>query len=374
MDPSGIARFATSCGAFAPLEFAIEYHDGVVAATGTLNQPFALIGRSPTCDIALDAEDLLPQSAFLQVVGGQVFVGDLGTRTGLRWHHGRHPYGWMYPLEPIQIGPFALKLMRAASPHPAPFGASFHPLIPGPDMPQGLPSVEIEFLNGKSDRPRWSVNRVLTLVGSAPDCKIHLSSEEIAPRHCYLLHAPDGLWIVDLTGQSSIRVNDEPVRFARLGEGDLFQIGRFRMNCTYPYSSPHEGMISFDEVPRQPVKTEERSNDSFSKSSLSVPPVQTPVRQTTKPRTDFDRDVPPPGADEPTDWNEFEDTDPIDQNLPAPVPPIITPDEMAQLLPVNELGLPDSGFLNEHGNPKPVLPEEGEGSSDDLHHRFMQTQ
>lgn len=347
MDPSALARFATSCGAFAPLEIAIEYHDGAVAATGTLSQPFAIIGRDPACDIALDSPELLGQTAFLQVVGGQVFVGDLGTRSGLRWHHGRHPYGWMYPLEPIHLGPFALRLLQPVSPHPAPFGATFHPMVPGPDVPVGLPPVEIEFITGQADRSRWPVNRVLTLVGSAPDCKIHLGGDDVAPRHCYLVHTPDGLWVVDLTGRTGVRVNGQATRFARLGEGDELQIGRFVIGCTYPYPADDDGQICFDDVPRPAPKV----SDQDSSTNSSHRPIDLmPLPGRAMPKTDFDLDVPPPGRNEPTptDWNADDDTDHIHRSagvrLPETVP--LSEEEIALLVPVDELGLPDSGTVN----------------------------
>lgn len=338
MDPSALARFATSCGAFAPLEIAIEYHDGAVAAVGTLQQPFALVGRDSACDIALDSPEILPRTAFLQVVGGQVFVGDLGTRSGLRWHHGRHPFGWMYPLEPIQVGPFALRLLQPASPHPAPFGATFHPLVPGPDVPAGLPPVEIEFITGQADRARWSVNRVLTLVGSSPDCKIHLADADIAPRHCYLLHAHDGLWVVDLTGRNGVWVNGQSVRFARLGEGDELRIGRFVIGCTYPYPSENDGLICFDDVPRPAAKQPEPI-DSLDRSF----PVASETRR--PPKTDFDSLLPPHDDPPPANGSADEDTDEIHgpANWRGPEPQPLSDAEFALLVPVDERGVADSG-------------------------------
>ncbi len=345
MDPSALARFATSCGAFAPLEIAIEYHDGSIAASGTLQQPFATVGRDASCDIALDSPELLPQTAFLQVIGGQVFVGDLGTRSGLRWHHGRHPFGWMFPQEPIRVGPFGLRLLQPVSPHPAPFGATFHPLVPGPDVPAGLPPVEIEFVTGQADRARWSVNRVLTFVGSSPDCKIHLGGDDVAPRHCYLLHTPDGLWVVDLTGRPGVRVNGQPTRLARLGEGDEFQIGRFVIGCTYPYPSENDGQICFDDVPRAVPKFP--SQDSSTNSvRRPVEMMAAPVRRAI-PKTDFDLDVPPPGRNEPspTDWNAEDDTDQIHRPGVGRVAKPLSDEEFALLVPVDELGHPDSGSV-----------------------------
>ncbi len=352
MNPTALARFATSCGAFAPLEVAVEYLDGTVAATGVLQQPFALVGRDSACDIALSSDEIEPQAAFLQVIGGQVFVGDLGTRAGVRWHHGRHPYGWMFPREPIAVGPFALRLTQPVSPHPAPFGATFHPLVAGPDVPAGLPPVAVEFRTGQADRTRWPVNRVLTLVGSAPECKIHLGGPDVAPRHCYLLHTPDGLWVVDLTGHTRILVNGTPTRFARLGEADELTVGRFVMSCTYPNPMDDDGLVSFDDVPRAVPRVPDQSSSTQTARrpkgfDLSPGEIAELEARRTTPKTDFDVELPPPGRGEPepADWTADEPTDQI--HRPAGVGPL-SEGEIALLAP-------DSGELAATPMPRPLL-------------------
>ena len=337
MDPSALARFATACGAFAPLEIAIEYHDGTVAATGVLQQPFALIGRDPTCDIALSADEIEPHAAFLQVIGGQVFVGDLGSKSGLRWHHGRHPYGWMFPGEPIRVGPFALRLLQPVSPHPAPFGSTFHPMVAGPDVPGGLPPVEIAFTTGQADRTRWPVNRVLTLIGSAPDCKIHLGGDDVAPRHCYLLHTHDGLWAVDLSGESRVAVNGTPVRFARLGEADELTVGRFVMSVTYPDPRDEDGAICFDDLPRAAPRVTEQD----SSTQTARRPAGFDIPRKTYPKTEHDLDLAPPSRDEPADWNADEPTDQIHRPVALAAAHPLSEDEIAILIPSDSGELAD---------------------------------
>jgi Inner membrane component of T3SS, cytoplasmic domain len=324
-----MARFATACGAFAPLELAIEYEDGTVATHGSLAQPFALIGSDSSCDIALNSPDIDPQHAVIQVLGGHVFVSDLGSASGLRWGAKRHPYGWLNVNDTVKVGPFVLRLTAPVSPHPASFGPNFHPLAPGPDVPIGLPPTALEFRTGLADRPRWTVNRVITLIGTAPECKINLSGEGIKPRHCYLLHTHDGLWIVDLTGQRLPAVNGDRVRFARLAEGDDLIIGPFVFRCLYPGSVADqnfdEGLVSFDDVPRPPKSEGVRQQATHASPSpkpkspafTPTPPglrssiATTPPPRNIKTKTDHDADIPPPKANEPqpADWTTEEATD-----------------------------------------------------------------
>src|SRR5437763_10809072 len=38
--------------------------------------------------------------------------------------------------------------------------------------------------NGRRAKDRWQVNRLVTLIGRAADCKIHLTADDISPYHC----------------------------------------------------------------------------------------------------------------------------------------------------------------------------------------------
>jgi pSer/pThr/pTyr-binding forkhead associated (FHA) protein len=245
-------RFAAACGATHPLDLVVEREDGVVLAQGMLDQPFALLGRDPCCDIHLSDPAVEPRHAFLQVIGGRVFVADLGSRTGVHWPHGPYPYGWLTAGDPVQFGPFRVYLARPVSDRPAVFGPTFHPLAAGPDVPADLPPATVEFRSARTARSTWEVNRVLTLVGRAKECKISLVGDDVLPHHAYLLRTADGLWAVDLSGRGGVRVNGRPARFARLGPGDELRIGRFALACV-PSPKVDSGRVRFDLAPARPA-------------------------------------------------------------------------------------------------------------------------
>jgi hypothetical protein len=92
--------------------------------------------------------------------------------------------------------------------------------------------VALEFRNGRRAKDRWSVNRLLTLVGRAPDCKIHLTADDISPYHCGLVSTRCGLWVVDLSGRGVV-VNGERMRVAPLPHSAELWIGRFLIACQY---------------------------------------------------------------------------------------------------------------------------------------------
>src|SRR5580693_6957994 len=78
-----ISRFAEACSAIAPLDMRVDLAEGGVLAEGTVQMPFSLVGRDDACDVTLTDAEVNPRHAWLQVLGGRVFVVDLGSRTGI---------------------------------------------------------------------------------------------------------------------------------------------------------------------------------------------------------------------------------------------------------------------------------------------------
>ncbi len=218
-----ISLFAQACGAAAPLDLRVDLADGKVLAEGSVPMPFALVGQDDACDVTLTDPEVDPRHAWLQVVGGRVFAVDLGGRAGLGWPGGRAGSGWLDPGTPLRLGPFLLRLRAAASARPG-ADAGGDPLRPDPPGPR--PAVTLEFRNGKRARDRWEVNRRLTLVGRAADCKVRLAADDVAAYHCGLALTPDGLWVVDLSGHGVV-VNGERMRVSPVGHGAELWVGRF---------------------------------------------------------------------------------------------------------------------------------------------------
>ncbi len=76
------------------------------------------------------------------------------------------------------------------------------------------------------------MNRLLTLIGRAPECKIQLTADDISPYHCGLVSTPAGLWVVDLSGRGVV-VNGERMRVAALPHAAELWVGRFLIGCQY---------------------------------------------------------------------------------------------------------------------------------------------
>jgi pSer/pThr/pTyr-binding forkhead associated (FHA) protein len=231
-----ISRFAEACGAAGPLDLRVDLADGGLLAKGSVPMPFALVGRDDACDVTLTDAEVNPRHAWLQVLAGRVFAVDLGSRTGLGWPGGQTGSGWISPDSPVRIGPFQIRVRAPISPRPASFRAGHNPLQSDPASLRSLPSVSLEFRNGKRAKDRWTVNRLITLVGRAPECKIHLTADDIAGYHCGLVLTPDGLWVVDLSARGVV-VNGERMRVSPLPHGAELWVGRFLIGVQYAGSS-----------------------------------------------------------------------------------------------------------------------------------------
>lgn len=266
-----ISRFAESCSATAPLDLRVDLAEGGLLAEGTVPMPFSLVGRDDACDVTLTDAEVNPRHAWLQVIGGRVFAVDLGSRTGLNWPSGGTGSGWLDVGIPVRIGPFQLLLRSPVATHTVAFPAGYNPLLNDQNTSRLRPTVSLEFRNGKRAKDRWTINRLITLIGRSPECKIRLTAEDIAGYHCGLVLAHDGVWVVDLSGRGVV-VNGERMRVSPLRQGAELWIGRFLIGVQYPTISNSPSMARAGAlIPPNPVPglalTTGQSRSSISRST-----------------------------------------------------------------------------------------------------------
>ncbi|WP_143393114.1 FHA domain-containing protein [Fimbriiglobus ruber] len=229
-------QFAQACGATAPVHLRIDRTDGTHLTSGDLDVPFALVGRDPDCEITLVDQDVSIRHACIQVVEGRILLADVGSRTGLHTLTGPKSFTFLSPNIPVRIGPFLFTANAASAARPPIPGPDYNPFLPAPAAAPKIDSgsrVGLRFLNGRTVRAEWEVNRTMTFIGRAKDCKICLSADNIAPYHGYFLRTPKGLWVVDLVTEAGTWVNDEAVRYKLLSDGDVVRIGQFELGCVY---------------------------------------------------------------------------------------------------------------------------------------------
>jgi serine/threonine protein kinase len=71
---------------------------------------------------------------------------------------------------------------------------------------------------------RFSPNRSV-MFGRQSDCEIVLRTSAGSAKHAYMVHLPDGWWILDLRSRTGVQVNGQPVHRARLKAGDQLTVG-----------------------------------------------------------------------------------------------------------------------------------------------------
>jgi pSer/pThr/pTyr-binding forkhead associated (FHA) protein len=153
--------------------------------------------------------------AYLQVVGGQVFCLDLGSRTGIRWNGERQTAGWFDLDTEFWIGPYALRLM----PLSGELGDGDGPddLAPGPSV--------LEVQRAPDGPVSWTVADGVSLLGRATSCALRAADPQLDHYHCALVRTAGQLWVLDLRSGRGTRVNGREVRLGRLRDGDILQAG-----------------------------------------------------------------------------------------------------------------------------------------------------
>jgi pSer/pThr/pTyr-binding forkhead associated (FHA) protein len=221
--------FRQACGITGPLRLDLEYPIGRAATAKEFAPPFVLIGRDSAVDLNLDDPAVSRRHAYLQVIGGHVFCVDLGSRTGLLWGNHSRRAGWLTPGHALDVGPFALRLPDGSA-NPVP---NWDPLASRRSRHDPLPAVELEILSGGRKGTRGRMNRVLALMGHAPECRARLTARGVSRFHCGLLRTPLGTWVVDLLTAHGTFVNETRVRWAKLADGDELRIGEVRFGVRY---------------------------------------------------------------------------------------------------------------------------------------------
>jgi hypothetical protein len=234
------------------------------------NAGYVLIGKDPCCNLWLDHREVSNWHAYLQVIGGRVFCVDLWSETGTHWENGSDGSGWLDADRTVRIGPFRIRL---AGSNPFPSDDPLFQQIPSPLQvwPKGrnsIPRLFLEVKRGDHEPVPWHMKSIVVLLGSSPRCKICLKGPDIQPFHGSLVRTPSGTWFVNFGGVT--RLNGVAIGCARVEEGDVLQIGRFRLHASYdPVRSPDTPNRLVQPAPGAPAlaPNEEAANEPLAKSA-----------------------------------------------------------------------------------------------------------
>lgn len=218
--------FLEACGAPGPIRVGVGPKDGMQTEGRSFGQPFLVIGRGPGTDLTLEHWQVSRRHAYLQLLGGRYFCLDLGSRTGTHGGDATERMGWLDEGHAIRIGPYAVR--------PEAFPATA-------EEPRRAPGVTWELPGRAIGQSLWRMDQDLILVGRSPACRIRIVENDVSKFHCSLVATRLGVWVVDLLGRDGVLVNGEPVRCARLEDGDELRVGRHAIRPRYDAPPPPLG-------------------------------------------------------------------------------------------------------------------------------------
>jgi pSer/pThr/pTyr-binding forkhead associated (FHA) protein len=235
---SDSATFREACGARDPIRLHVRFDGTGDGFVKTYDSACLLLGRDPYCDLCLNHRSVGEWHTYLQVLDGQLFCTDLGSRSGTQWDAGNEGSGWLDPDRSIRIGPFSICNLDGDHSARGPARSRTNPLLTVLAERDPLPPATFDFLEGApADGVRWRMRQTLALVGKSSRCRVQLGGAGVLPFHGALVRTERGVWFVDFGERTW--VNGVAVRLAHLQDGDLLQIGKYAMRLTYERALPH---------------------------------------------------------------------------------------------------------------------------------------
>jgi pSer/pThr/pTyr-binding forkhead associated (FHA) protein len=179
--------------------------------------------------VVLAGEQVSNRHAFVQIVGGRVFVLDLGSQAGIRLGMSPLMAGWVGPREFVRIGPYHLRFEFTA---PGPQYPDYPPPSPLEDrLAESAPTPRLSadiHVDGAM-KNQWKFNRCLALIGRSSEARLKLADTAVSTYHCCMVALPGSVWAVDLCSREGMTLNGKPARYGPVREGDSLEIGPYRL-------------------------------------------------------------------------------------------------------------------------------------------------
>lgn len=238
----------------------------------TLHQPFAVLGRAKQCDLWLPDQTVSLRHLLLHGFRDRVFAMDLFSANGCRHDGDRFRAGWLPAGESIAAGPFEIAAAVTAEGVPEsvlseepPSPLEFKPRKAESEFYGTLPEVRLEVVKGASsksgERPKWPINRIITLLGRSDKCRITCGDASVSGVHCAFVLTPAGLWVFDVITRTGIRINGDDARCGLLSEGHELEVGHYVLRAVYDRPPA---------PPPQPVSSGKAPNVAFATKNHRV--------------------------------------------------------------------------------------------------------
>jgi pSer/pThr/pTyr-binding forkhead associated (FHA) protein len=200
-----------------------------------------IIGRK-NADLKLNDPTVSGKHAFLEHVGGKLFVTDNKSTNGTNVNGEKVESGPVYNLDEIKVGDTRLLLSVVEDKYGA-FTQEYADEdsqesrveidestmvtgpLPNPEVPSNI-QVVLEVIEGADKGKKFKVAFRSSVIGRGQNADFQLDDIKVSNRHCQLeVHNKDKMTIKDLASSNGTRLNNRYVSAVKIRHGDLLQVG-----------------------------------------------------------------------------------------------------------------------------------------------------
>jgi len=234
MNDSLKRHFLRSAGGAGPIRLQVEQqHEEGTGPVLEYHQPSILVGGHQRADLRLEDDEVGQRHLYLQLLDGRLLGIQLSPRVTTRLGTESKESAWMEVGDTFHVGPFAIRYLGGDRNPTAVLMAGADPLAAG-SYPR--PAVVLELIKANTVQKKGLLDRVVTLVGNGPVCRIRVKSSHASTVDCSLVRTAEGVWVQDLCGREGLRVNGEPVNTALLNDVDILEVANRRLRVRYERS------------------------------------------------------------------------------------------------------------------------------------------
>lgn len=191
-----------------------------------------ILGSKPGCKIALSHRSVSPVHVALVNNGMDVLAIDLASANGTLLNALPLKLERLQDGDRLHVGPFRFEVRVKA---PASDDSAALHLADLEPHPRGVALEQIS--TGKLFKPQ----RDICLIGRAAECDISIQDSKVSRAHALIFSFVGRPAVVDLNSQNETRVNDQPVAYHELLDGDVITLGdsSFRARILPGHISPN---------------------------------------------------------------------------------------------------------------------------------------
>ncbi len=246
-------------------EIIVKLGDRIVQKYLLYKDQRLMVGRAPDNDIAIENPAVSRRHASIQQVDGRYIIEDNNSANGTYVNGVRVTKTEILDKDVITIGKHKLHFYNQEAPAPA---VQVAPVMEEKTMMTGqaaAPAATLRVTMGKQKDQSFTLNKVETHVGRAPDNDIRLQQDWFVSKHHAVIGRKGSAYVIkDLESWRHTMVNGEIVTETTLKDGDEIQFGpkvAMRFEVSEAVAAPVEGSarrpVELGEPPKEPPPQEE---------------------------------------------------------------------------------------------------------------------